>query len=404
MNSEDGMTLDVSVVMPCLNEAETLEHCILEATAALERAQLRGEIVVADNGSVDGSQAIAGRLGARVVHISEKGYGSALRGGILAAGAPLVVMGDADGSYDFSAISAFVDKLREGHDIVIGNRFQGGILPGAMPALHRWIGNPVLSFLGRLFFTSPVGDFHCGIRAFRRDAYLDLRLKTTGMEFASEMIIMASLAGLRIAEIPVSLRPDGRSRKPHLRTWRDGWRHLRFMLLYSPRWLFLLPGVTMMAVGLAGAARLALGPQQIGSVTFGVHTLLLSGLVAIVGYQVIVFGVFTRTFAATEGIYPESRWFVWLQRYVTLEKGLLVGLAMLLGGVAAVMVAFSSWQSVGFGRLDATVTMRQMIPAGVLVVLGTQTIFSSFFLSILGLRRAPDADLLDGDRGRVPTD
>ncbi|MBO0706837.1 MAG: glycosyltransferase family 2 protein [Candidatus Dormibacteraeota bacterium] len=395
------MTLDLSVVMPCLNEAETLEHCILEANAALERAQLRGEIVVADNGSVDGSQAIASGLGARVVHVSEKGYGSALRGGILAARAPLVVMGDADGSYDFSAIPAFRDKLREGYDFVVGNRFQGGIMPGAMPALHRWLGNPVLSFLGRLFFRSRVGDFHCGIRGFRRDAYLGLRLQTTGMEFASEMIIMASLAGLRIAEIPVGLRPDGRSRKPHLRTWRDGWRHLRFMLLYSPRWLFLLPGIAMMALGLAGAVRLTLGPLQIGSVNLGIHTLLLCGLIVIAGYQVIVFGIFTRTFAATEGIYPESGWFSWLQRYVTLEMGLLVGLCMLLGGAAAVLVTFFSWESVGFERLDPVVTMRQMIPAGVLLVLGTQTIFSSFFLSILGLRRAPDADLLDRE---TPTD
>jgi hypothetical protein len=360
-------------------------------------AGLDGEVIVADNGSTDGSQALARRLDARVVDVAKSGYGSALRGGILAAAGTHVVMADADASYDFHAIPQFVAKLREGFDLVVGNRFHGGIAPGAMPFLHRWLGNPVLSFLGRLFFRSPVGDLHCGIRAFTKEAYLRMDLRTTGMEFASEMIIVATLRGLRVAEIPAVLLPDGRSRKPHLRTWRDGWRHLRFMLLYSPRWLFLTPGATMLILGLAGLAWLGTGPRRVGPTTFDIHTLLMSGLVAIVGYQVIVFAAFTRAFATREGLYPESEWLRRLQRYVTLEVGLLVGLVLILTAIVAIAVAFFSWETVGFARLNPAVTMRQLIPASVLLVVGTQTVFSSFFLSILGLNRVADSDLVETD-------
>ncbi|HEY7199249.1 MAG TPA: glycosyltransferase family 2 protein [Candidatus Dormibacteraeota bacterium] len=383
----------VSVVMPCLNEAETLAACIDEALGALGEAGLAGEVVVADNGSTDGSPEIARARGARVIHVAVRGYGSALRAGIMAARGRYVVMGDADASYDFRSIPAFVDKLREGHDLVVGNRFRGGIEPGAMPPLHRWLGNPVLSFLGRLFFRSRIGDFHCGMRAFTRDAFERMHLQTSGMEFASEMIIASTLLGQRIAEVPTVLRPDGRSRRPHLRTWRDGWRHLRFMLLYSPRWLFLVPGSAMLLVGLLGLLWLVPSSRTVGSVTFDIHTLLMAAMLAIVGYQVVVFAVFTRTFATCEGLYPEHDWLRRLQRYVTLEVGLSVGALMVVAGMAAVVMAFQSWQQVHFEQLDPRMTMRQLIPACVLLVIGTQTIFSSFFLSILGLRRVSNADL-----------
>jgi glycosyltransferase involved in cell wall biosynthesis len=384
---------EVSVVMPCLNEAETLGLCIEMAVTAIRSASLRGEVIVADNGSTDGSQVIAQRLGARVVDVPVRGYGSALRGGILASRAPYIIMGDADGSYDFSTIPVFVDKLRQGYDLVVGNRFRGGIAKGAMPFLHRWIGNPVLTFIGRLFFKSPAGDFHCGLRAIRRDVCLRMNLQTTGMEFASEMIIVASLQNLRVAEVPVVLLPDCRSQKSHLRTWRDGWRHLRFMLLYSPKWLYAVPGSLMIIAGLSGLVWLATGPKQIGSITFDGNTLLVAGLVAILGYQVLVFAVFTRAFATREGLYPESQWLRTLHRLITLEVGLLVGAALIIIGLVMLIIAVISWQRANFGHLNVTVTVEQVIPGCVVVVLGNQTIFSSFFLSILGLRRVADSDL-----------
>jgi glycosyltransferase involved in cell wall biosynthesis len=384
----------VSVVMPCLNEAETLAACIRRALAALREAGLSGEVVVADNGSTDGSRAIAREEGARVVDVPTRGYGSALRAGTLASRGAYVVMGDADDSYDFGDVPAFVEKLRSGYDLVIGNRFQGGIEPGAMPLLHRWLGNPVLSFLGRLFFNSRIGDFHCGLRAVRREAYARMGLQTTGMEYASEMVIVASVLGLRVTEIPTRLRRDGRSRRPHLRTWRDGWRHLRFMLLYSPRWLFAVPSAVMLLLGAAGLAALEAGPLTVGAVRLDIHTMLMSGLLAVVGYEVLVFGVFTRAFAARVGLYPASGWLRPLERRGTLELGLLLGLGVLAAGLALVVAAFLGWHAVGFEHLDPRVTMRQLIPACVLLTLGTQTVFSSFFLGILGLGRAADRDLL----------
>ena len=371
--------------MPCLNEAETLATCIRKAREAIQKLGVAAEIIVADNGSTDGSQGLAHELGVRVVDVERKGYGSALIGGIAAAQGRFVIMGDADDSYDFTAIGPLLDKLREGYDLVMGNRFEGGIQQGAMTWSHRWVGNPALTFVSRVFFHTPVGDMHCGLRGFRKDAYDRLRLRATGMEFASEMVIKASLRGMRIAEVPVTLRPDGRSRPPHLRTWRDGWRHLRFMLLFSPRWLFLYPGIALFAVGLVAGAILETGPKQIGAVQLDIHTLLLAGFACLIGYQLVVFAVFTKVFAMEQGFHPPNPAYRAVFRYVNLETGLVVGALMVLAGLAALVVAVISWRAVDFGSLDPRLTMREVIPAAVLLTLGVQTIFASFFLSILGL-------------------
>lgn len=372
--------------MPCLNEAETLAACIGKAQRSLERLGLSGEVVVADNGSSDGSQALARELGARVVDVADKGYGSALRGGIEAARGRYVIMGDADDSYDFAALDGLVEKLRGGCDLVMGNRFKGGIRPGAMPALHRYLGNPVLTGIGRLFFRSPSGDFHCGLRGFSRAAYERLELQTTGMEFASEMVIAATLRGLRIAEVPIVLHKDGRSRPPHLRSWRDGWRHLRFMLLYSPNWLFLYPGLLLLGFGLVLGGRLAAGPLEVRGAVLDVHSLLVSGFLVILGYQAVTFSIFTRLFAVREGFLPEDRWGR-LAGVVGLERGLLAGALMSVLGLGLLVTAVLGWSSARFGQLDPRVTMRQVIPAVVLSILGLQTVFSSFLFSLLGLRK-----------------
>jgi glycosyltransferase involved in cell wall biosynthesis len=377
--------VEVSIVMPCLNEAETLAACIEKAHLAIKRGALAAEIIVADNGSTDGSQVIAKELGARVVTVDRKGYGSALIGGINAARGRFVIMGDADDSYDFTAIAPMLEKLRAGSDLVVGNRFAGGIEPGAMPWSHRWVGNPVLSLISRLFFHTPVGDSHCGLRGFRKDAYERMKLRATGMEFASEMVIKASLKGMRIAEVPVKLRPDGRSRPPHLRTWRDGWRHLRFMLLFSPRWLFLYPGIAIFAVGAAVGAALEIGPVRIGPIAFDIHTLLFAGFACLIGFQLVVFAVFTKVFAMREGFHPPNHTYRALFHYVRLETGLAIGAAMLLLGVAGTILAVISWQAAGFGSLNPRLTMREIIPSAVLLTLGVQTISVSFFLSILGM-------------------
>lgn len=379
--------VEVSIVMPCLNEAETLAACIEKAQRAIRRGGLTAEIVVADNGSHDGSQLIARELGARVVEVKRKGYGSALIGGIEAARGRFVVMGDADDSYDFAAVGPLVEKLREGYELVVGNRFQGGIEAGAMPWSHRWIGNPVLTRMSRIFFHAPVGDTHCGLRGFTKDAFERMRLRATGMEFASEMVIKASLKGMRIAEVPVVLYPDGRSRPPHLRTWRDGWRHLRFMLLFSPRWLFLYPGLALLAVGAALSAMLVAGPIWVAGVRLDIHTLLVAGFLALLGYQLVLFAVFTKIFAIREGFHPPHPMLERLFRYITLEVGLLAGTLVAGGGLLALVLAVASWQSVGFGNLNPSTTMREVIPAVVLLALGTQTIFASFFISILAIDR-----------------
>ena len=384
--------VEVSIVMPCLNEAETLASCIRKAQGAIERDGLSAEVIVADNGSSDGSPLIGKELGARVVEVERKGYGSALLGGIAAARGKYVVMGDADDSYDFTAIAPFLEKLRQGFDLVMGNRFAGGIRPGAMTWSHRWLGNPVLTRIGRVFFGTPVGDMHCGLRAFRKDAIDGLHLRATGMEFASEMVIKASLQHLKIAEIPVTLSPDGRSRPPHLRTWRDGWRHLRFMLLFSPRWLFLYPGVALFATGALVGGFLETGPQRIGPVTFDIHTLLVAGFACLIGFQLVVFAVFTKVFAMERGFHPPNARYRAMFDYVTLETGLVVGGLMTVAGVIGTVIAVLSWGAGGFGNLDPRLTMREVIPAVVLVTLGVQTVFASFFLSILGMEKDAPGD------------
>jgi len=381
--------VEVSVVMPCLNEAETLARCIEKAKRAFAELSVAGEVVIADNGSTDGSQAIAEGLGARVVPVQAKGYGNALRGGVEGARGKFIIMGDSDDSYDFSSIEPLVKALREGFELVMGNRFKGGIKPGAMPWKHRWIGNPVLTAVGRIFFRSPVGDFHCGLRGFRKDAYARMDLRTTGMEFASEMVIKSTLLGLRITEVPVILHKDGRSRPPHLRSWRDGWRHLRFMLLFCPLWLFVLPGLAMLLLGFGGGLALLSGPLRIGGVELDVHTLLVLALMCVVGYQTVTFGVFTKTFAITQGLHPPYPPLQRLWKVVTLESGLVLGAVLLLSGAAALLAAVGGWWRVDFGPLDVRTTMRQVIPAVTLLVLGIQTVFASFFLSVLGLAQKP---------------
>ncbi|MBW1882951.1 MAG: glycosyltransferase family 2 protein, partial [Deltaproteobacteria bacterium] len=318
-----GGSVELSVVLPCLDEAETLAICIDKIRSFLAEPGIEGEIIVADNGSKDGSQRIARDLGARVVEVQRKGYGSALRGGIEAAKGTYVIMGDADDSYDFTRLHDFVRELRAGKDLVMGNRFKGGILPGAMPWLHRWIGNPILSAIGRIFFRSPMGDFHCGLRGFRKDAYERMNLRSTGMEFASEMVIKSTLLGFAMAEVPIVLHPDGRTRKPHLRTWSDGWRHLRFMLLFSPRWLFLIPGVLMFVLGLLISAVLVNSSVVIGGVEFDIQTLYAATLLCLLGYQLIIFAIFTKAFAISAGFHPAPRYYEWIFKYVRLETGVI---------------------------------------------------------------------------------
>jgi glycosyltransferase involved in cell wall biosynthesis len=385
--AKEAETIEVSVVMPCLNEAETLETCIVKAQRALEEARIAGEVVIADNGSTDGSVEIAERLGARVVNVRARGYGNALMGGIAAARGEYVVMGDADDSYDFSHVPRFVEQLRKGADVVMGNRFRGGIQKNAMPALHRYLGNPGLTRLGRLFFHSPVGDFYCGLRGFRKDAYERMGLRTTGMEFATEMVVKATLLHLRIAEVPTTLAPDGRSRPPHLRTWRDGWRTLRFFLLYSPRWLFLYPGIALMLVGAALGLWLLPAARTVGGVTLDVHTLVYAATFVLLGFQAIAFACFTKLFAISEGLLPPDAALDKLFGYITLEVGLAVGAVLTMLGLGASIYAVSGWGAQHFGMLDYSRTMRIVIPAALCLTLGAQTIFASFFLSVLGMRR-----------------
>lgn len=373
--------------MPCLNEAETVATCVEKARRFLRENDLAGEVVVADNGSTDDSSEIATTAGARVVQIAAKGYGHAVLGGIAASRGRWIIMGDADDSYDFSALMPFVQKLREGYDLVMGNRFLGGIKPAAMPALHRYLGNPALSGIGRLLFRSPIGDFHCGLRGFSRAAVAKMELQTTGMEFASEMVVKATLLDMRIAEVPTTLSPAGRTRPPHLRSWRDGWRHLRFMLLYSPRWLFLYPGVCLMLGGLLLGLWLLPGPREIGNVVLDVHTLLYCAAAVVLGFQAVLFAVFSKVFAVSVGLLPADprfrRWF----DYVTLEVGLAAGAALILAGLVGSIYAVSIWGKGTFGPLEPTRILRTIIPAVVALTLGFQIVLSSFFLSVLGLRR-----------------
>jgi glycosyltransferase involved in cell wall biosynthesis len=353
----------------------------------LRENSIDGEIVIADNGSTDGSQKLAEDLGARVVSVDSRGYGSALMGGITAARGKYIIMGDSDDSYDFSNLQPFIEKLREGYDLVMGNRFQGGIKSGAMPPSHRYLGNPVLTAIGRLFFQSPCGDFHCGLRGFSKNAIARLDLRTTGMEFASEMVVKATLHKLRIAEVPTTLSPDGRSTPPHLRTWRDGWRHLRFLLLYSPRWLFLFPGALLMLVGLVTGGLLLVKPRTIGTVTFDVHSLLYSAMAILIGFQSITFALFTKIFAISEGLLPEDPRLNKLFKWITLEVGLIVGSVIVMIGFAGSVYALDFWGERSFGKPDPSQTLRMVIPAVTCLTLGCQILFSSYFLSVLGLRR-----------------
>jgi hypothetical protein len=382
-----GKAPELTVVLPCLDEAETLADCIAQAKATLEAHRIDGEIVVADNGSTDGSPEIAARMGARVVRVAQKGYGSALAGGIAAGRGRYVIMGDADRSYDFGHIPRVLEELRRGADLVMGNRFQGGIQPGAMPPLHRYLGNPVLTFIGRLFFKSPCGDFHCGFRGFTRAAYDRMDLRSTGMEFASEMVVKATLFRMRIAEVPTTLSPDGRSRPPHLRSWRDGWRHLRFMLLYSPRWLFLYPGIALVVVGLVVGIWLVPGPRRVGNVIFDVHTLLYAAFAVLLGVHAIAFAAFTKVFAVSEGLVPEDPRFRRLVRHVTLETGLVVGTVLMLLGMVASVLALGGWAETQFGPLNPQAMLRLVIPAAVSLMLGLEIVLASFFLSILAMGR-----------------
>ena len=380
-------SIEVSVVMPCLNEAETLETCIRKAQTAFRELGLSGEVVIADNGSTDGSREIAFKMGARLIDVKQKGYGAAITGGVTGSHGKFVIMGDADDSYDFSSLALFLEKLRAGYDLVMGNRFKGGIKSGAMPLLHKYLGNPVLTTLGRIFFGSPCGDFHCGLRGFSKAAFMGLNLRTTGMEFASEMVVKATLQGMRIAEVPTILSPDGRTRPPHLRTWRDGWRHLRFLLLYCPRWLFLYPGALLMVLGLACGVWLLPGPRTVGGVTFDVHTILYAALAVNVGFQAINFAAFTKIYAISEGLLPQDPVLQKFFRYISLEVGLIIGvLLIILGGIGSVF-ALSSWGARSFGPVDPSKMLRLVVPAVTAVTLGFQIVLSSFFLSVLGLRR-----------------
>jgi glycosyltransferase involved in cell wall biosynthesis len=382
--------MELTILMPCLNEAETLAQCVEKARLGLERSGLPGEILVADNGSTDGSQAIAEKLGARVVAVPEKGYGSALRGGVRAARGRWIIMGDADASYDFSDLGGFVKKFQEGNELVMGCRLPvggGTILPGAMPWKNRWIGNPILSFIGRLFFKCPAHDFHSGLRGFTREAFEKMDLKTTGMEFASEMVIKSTLKGLKISEVPVTLHPDGRSRPPHLKPWRDGWRHLRFMLLYSPRWLFLVPGLVLTFLGIVFSTALALRDIQIGNVHLNVGTLMMACMTVVVGFQLTAFAFYTKIFAIAERLLPEDPKLNRLFRYFTLEKGIVVSLLVLAAGLGLLLRSVWQWKQAQFGPMPSMEeNLRQLIPAATLILLGVQSVFSCFFLSVLGMK------------------
>lgn len=381
---------ELSVVMPCLNEADTLRVCIDKALRAMREHGIDGEVVIADNGSTDGSQAIAIEAGARVVPVAEKGYGFALMGGIAAARGRYVLMGDADDSYDFLELPAFVDRLREGYELVQGCRLPSGggtVLPGAMPVLHRWWGNPMFSLLTRWWFRSPVHDVYCGMRGFTKAWYQGLDQRCGGMEFATEMIVKASLTGASISQVPITLHPDGRrAHPPHLKTFRDGWRTLRFFLLYSPRWLFLVPGLVLGLLGLVGYA-VALPGFSVRGVTFDAHTLLFASLALICGYQSVVFAICSKVFAVSEGLLPRDRRVEALTRVATLEKCLVAAAIAILVGLGLLAGAVLQWRAADFGSLDYSVTMRWVIPGVTLTALGLQTVFSSFFLSILSLRR-----------------
>jgi glycosyltransferase involved in cell wall biosynthesis len=379
--------IELSIVMPCLNEELTVGTCIEKAQSFLTSSGVSGEIVIADNGSIDDSVKIAKSLGARVVNVKERGYGSALRHGIAAAKGQFVIMGDADDSYDFLALQVFIDALRAGNDLVMGNRFRGGIEPGAMPMLHKYLGNPVLSFIGRLFFKSKIGDFHCGLRGFNRDKIIGLDLNASGMEFASEMIVKASLANLNIAEVPTILHPDGRDRAPHINTWQDGWRHLRFLLLFSPRWMFFYPGAAAFVIGLILSLLLTLQPISLGEVILDIQTLLYTSGMTIVGLQMLFFAIIVQSIGTSFGRLPANLALTELMQKFTLERGILIGGIMIIAGGLWTVSAFLQWQDVSFAELDPRIAMRQTIPAVSLVIMGAQTVTSFFVIGAINALR-----------------
>jgi len=378
--------MELTILMPCLNEAATLARCIAKARGFLEEARITGEVLVADNGSDDGSVTVAKQAGARVIEVAERGYGLALSAGIAAARGRFVIIGDADESYDFGRLEAFVTRLREGYPLVMGNRFRGGIQAGAMPLLHRYFGNPALSFLGRLLFGARVGDFHCGLRGFDREAVRALELRTPGMEFASEMVVKAALAGWRIAEVPTTLHPDGRGRPPHLRSWRDGWRHLRFLLLFSPRWLFLYPGLVLLIAGTVVTALLYFAPLRVFGAGLDIHSMLYASAAALLGMQLCLFALFARVSAQSAGLLPRRPALDRILRALTLEKGLIAGLCLALTGLVWSAAAFWQWREAGFGPLDPRVVMRDTIPATALMIGGMEVMLASFLLSVLRLK------------------
>jgi hypothetical protein len=379
---------ELTILMPCLNEAATVGSCIAKARSFLQRAGISGEVLVADNGSDDGSRTAAERAGARVIDVPDRGYGAALAGGIAAAQGRYVIMGDADDSYDFTRLDGFVEKLRQGYPLVMGNRFRGGIRKGAMPLLHRYLGNPLLSFVGRLLFRARVGDFHCGLRGFDREAVRTLDLRTRGMEFASELVVKAALAGWRIAEVATTLQPDGRGRPAHLRSWRDGWRHLRFLLLFCPRWLFLYPGLALLVAGVGLTTALYFSPLQLPGAGLDIHSMLYASAAALLGMQLCLFALFARTSAQAAGLLPQHAGLERLLRVFSLERGLALGMVLALAGFAWSAAAFWQWREAGFGALDPRITMRDTIPASALMVGGMETMLASFLLSLIRWKSA----------------
>lgn len=378
-------SLELTILMPCLDEAETLQKCISKAKIFLEKYNVNGEILIADNGSTDGSQQIAEQNGARVIDVPIKGYGAALIAGTKAALGKYVIMGDADDSYNFSNLMPFVEKLRDGFDLVMGNRFAGGIAKGAMPKLHKYLGNPVLSFIGRLFFSSKIRDFHCGLRGYNRDKILSLNLQTSGMEYASEMIVKSTLYNLKITEVPTTLDKDGRSRPPHLRSFRDGWRHLKFLLMYAPGWLFVLPAILLMSVGIIGTCLISSGSVKIGHITLDIHTLLYTGVSVILGFSLLLFNIFSKVFAYEHGYLPEDNTSPFY-RNLSSDTVMIFGVLLFALGILMSIAAVVFWQTVHFGELEPSVVMRLTIPATVLMVVGIESIFAGFFVGILRIK------------------
>ena len=388
-NTEDA-DLELSIVMPCLNESKTVGICIDKAVRFINEHGINGEVIIADNGSDDGSIDIAKSHNARVVHVKAKGYGSALKGAIKEARGKYIIMGDADDSYDFTALEPFLEKLREGFDLVMGNRFKGGIKPKAMPFLHRYLGNPVLTTVGRLFFKTPARDFNCGLRGFSKDVVERMQLRTTGMEFASEMVMKASLYDMKVAEVPTVLHPDGRGRPAHLRSWRDGWRHLRFMLMLSPRWLFFYPGLVLMTLGAVLGIAILPGTLRIGKVGLDIHTLAYAGAMVSIGFNAVLFAVLSNIYALQSGILPKEPKYIRFFKYVNLERGLATGASVLLVGIIGAIMSVVVWNYEGFGRMDnPAMTMSIVVPSVVAMSLGSEIILTSFFLSILGIEREP---------------